>query len=140
MDKLTPEQRSANMRLIRSRDTMPELVVRRLVHKLGYRFRLHVATLPGRPDLVFPRLRKVIEVHGCFWHQHKGCIDSHIPNSRRKYWESKLGGNQERDRQNRRKLRALGWRVLVVWECEIRDIDKLARRLARFLAETARHA
>jgi DNA mismatch endonuclease, patch repair protein len=134
VDKLTPQRRSENMRRIRSKDTSPELVVRRLVHRLGFRYRLHVTTLPGKPDLVFPRLRKIIEVRGCFWHQHKGCVDSHIPGSRLEYWRPKLHGNVRRDKENHRKLKSLGWDVLIVWACEAEcDLNTLADRLLRFL-------
>jgi len=123
------------MRQIQAKNTSPELVVRRLVHSMGYRYRLHVASLPGKPDLVFPRLRRIIEVRGCFWHQHPGCIDSHIPKSRRGYWRPKLQGNTQRDANNTAKLRRLGWRVLVVWgcECEATNPRPLAGRLKRFL-------
>lgn len=137
MDKLTPERRSANMSRIRSRDTSPEMIVRRLVHGMGFRFRLHVATLPGKPDIVLPRLKRIIEVRGCFWHRHFGCIDSHIPKSRREYWRPKLARNQRRDEENGRQLRKLGWRLCVVWECEARANGKLVRRLARFLGSGA---
>lgn len=132
-DKLTPERRSANMSRIRSRDTAPEMIVRRLVHRVGYRYRLHVATLPGEPDIVLPRLKAIIDVRGCFWHQHSGCIDSHIPKSRVQYWGPKLARNQGRDEENGRKLCELGWRVHLVWECETKATAKLRRRLARFL-------
>ena len=135
MDRLTPERRSANMSQIRSRDTSPEMVVRRLVHGMGYRFRLHVPELPGKPDVVLPRLRRIIDVRGCFWHQHGGCIDSHLPRTRVGYWLPKLRRNQQRDSENGKKLRALGWRLLVVWECETQDIARLAKRLARFLGK-----
>jgi DNA mismatch endonuclease (patch repair protein) len=135
MDKLTPERRSANMSQIRSRNTSPEMIVRRLVHRMGYRFRLHVAALPGKPDIVLPRWKAIIEVRGCFWHQHAGCIDSHIPKSRRHYWGPKLLRNQRRDEESGRKLRKLGWRVCVVWECETKAAGKLSRRLARFLGK-----
>jgi DNA mismatch endonuclease (patch repair protein) len=132
-DKLTPERRSANMSRIRSRDTSPEMIVRRLLHGMGYRYRLHVAELPGRPDIVLPRLKRIIEVRGCFWHQHPGCIDSHIPKSRLEYWEPKLTKNQCRDEENRRKLRELGWRLCLIWECETNDASKISKRLVRFL-------
>jgi len=132
-DKLTPERRSANMSRIRSRDTSPEMVVRRLVHGMGYRFRLHVASLPGKPDIVLPRLKSIIEVRGCFWHQHFGCIDSHIPKSRLQYWGPKLERNQLRDKENGRSLRKLGWKVCVVWECETKAMAQVSRRIARFL-------
>jgi DNA mismatch endonuclease (patch repair protein) len=134
-DRLTPERRSANMSRIRSRDTSPELIVRKMVHALGFRFRLHVAELPGKPDLVFPRLKKVIEVRGCFWHQHKGCIDSHIPRSRVEYWRPKLKMNRRRDQKNERRLRAAGWDVLTLWECELEQTMKLQQRLRAFLRE-----
>ncbi len=121
------------MSRIRSRDTSAEMIVRRLVHGMGYRFRLHVASLPGKPDIVLPRLNSIIEVRGCFWHQHSGCIDSHIPKSRLHYWRPKLERNQCRDEENGRQLRKLGWRVCVVWECETTATPKLTRRLAHFL-------
>jgi DNA mismatch endonuclease, patch repair protein len=119
-DKLSPERRSVNMRNIRSKDTSPEMAVRRLVHGMGFRYRLHVPTLPGKPDLVFPALHKIIEVRGCFWHQHKGCIDSHIPKSRAEYWHPKLDRNQKRDQINVRLLKQMGWKVLVLWECKVK--------------------
>ena len=123
------------MRRIRSKNTSPEMTVRRLVHSMGYRYRLHVKDLPGKPDLVFPRLGKIIEVQGCFWHRHAGCIDSHIPKSRVSYWQPKLERNAERDRANLRSLKRLGWQVLILWECEIgRGSEKLQKRLERFLA------
>ena len=133
MDRLTPERRSDNMRRIASRDTSPEMIVRRLVHGMGYRYRLHVPTLPGKPDLVLTRLKKIIEVRGCFWHQHGQCVDSHVPKSRVNYWLPKLQRNQERDFENLSKLKDLGWRVLVVWECEVSDARRLQTRLLRFL-------
>ena len=122
------------MRRIRSNNTSPELIVRRMVHGMGYRYRLHVAALPGKPDLVFPRLRKIVEVRGCFWHQHKSCADSHIPKSRIEYWRPKLNGNKRRDKQNEKKLLALGWALCIVWECELKNLDEVNRRLARFLS------
>ena len=111
----------------------PEMVVRQLAHGMGYRYRLHSPKLPGKPDLVFPKLKKIVEVRGCFWHQHGDCIDSHVPKSRMDYWRPKLQGNQQRDRENIQKLRDLGFRVLVLWECEIADDKRLAKRLRRFL-------
>jgi DNA mismatch endonuclease, patch repair protein len=131
-DKLTPERRSENMRRIRSTNTSPEMIVRRFVHGMGFRYRLHVAKLPGKPDLVFTRLKKIIEVRGCFWHQHGRCIDSHIPQSRLEYWRPKLQRNLRRDEANQRTLRDLGWKILVVWECETTS-PNLVRRLKRFL-------
>lgn len=122
------------MSRIRSCDTSPEMIVRRLVHGMGFRYRLHVPDLPGKPDIVLPRLRRIIDVRGCFWHQHAGCIDSHIPKSRRSYWLPKLRRNRRRDEQNMRELRRLGWHVCVVWECEANAAARLSKRLARFLA------
>ena len=122
------------MRRIRSKGMKPEMAVRRLAHSMGYRFRLHSPKLPGKPDLVFSRLKKIIEVRGCFWHRHKGCIDSHLPKSRLGYWVPKLRRNTERDKDNLRKLHKLGWEVLVVWECEAADIKHLTPKVRRFLA------
>jgi DNA mismatch endonuclease, patch repair protein len=132
-DRLSPEQRSAHMQLIRKVDTKPELVVRRLAHHLGYRFRLHRRDLPGTPDLVFPRLGKVILVHGCFWHQHPGCRFARTPKSRLDYWLPKLRRNQERDTQATKSLACLGWAVLVLWECEVLMAETVAVRVDSFL-------
>ncbi|MBI2423555.1 MAG: DNA mismatch endonuclease Vsr [Candidatus Hydrogenedentes bacterium] len=136
-DKLTPAERSENMRRIASKNTSPELAVRSAAHRLGYRFRLHRKDLPGKPDLVFPRLGKVIFVHGCFWHQHKkaACKDARLPKSRREYWVPKLTRNVERDKSNQRRLRRLGWKCLILWECEVKDAERLERRLLQFLGE-----
>jgi DNA mismatch endonuclease (patch repair protein) len=100
---------------------------------MGYRYRLHSPKLPGKPDLVFRRLKKIIEVRGCFWHQHEGCIDSHIPKTRREYWRPKLRRNRKRDKENVRKLQNLGWKVLELWECELNDFKRVSKRLMRFL-------
>jgi len=132
-DKISSERRSENMRHIRSQNTSPEMVVRRWVHGMGFRYRLHVAKLPGKPDLVFSALKKIIEVRGCFWHQHGKCIDSHIPKSRLEYWRPKLERNQRRDTENLYSLKALGFRVLVIWECEVRNEQRLISKLRRFL-------
>jgi DNA mismatch endonuclease, patch repair protein len=120
------------MRSIRAKDTSPELTVRRLVHGMGFRYRLHVPTLPGKPDLVFVSRKKIIEVRGCFWHQHEGCIDSHIPKSRIDYWRPKLAKNKERDKRNERQLRQAGWKVLAVWECEVNRATT-SRKIRSFL-------
>ena len=132
MDNLTPEERSNQMRLIRSTDTMPELRVRRLVHGMGYRYRLHRADLPGKPDLVFPSRRKVIQVNGCYWHGHK-CKHGRMPKSSLEYWQNKIAANQARDKRTLRQLRRLGWKCLTVWECSLRDECRLAERIRRFL-------
>lgn len=133
-DGLTPAQRSHCMSRIRSKDTTPELVVRSLLHRLGYRFRLHVRELPGTPDVVLPRYRKVIEVKGCFWHQH-ACGRVRSPKSRTDYWAPKLLRNRQRDRQTRRQLRRLGWTVLTVWECQTKNTCQLSDRLLSFLQQ-----
>ncbi len=133
-DVFSAEKRSEIMRAIRGRDMKPERLLRSALHKLGYRFRLSVARLPGKPDLVFPARRKVIFVHGCFWHQHGRCIDGRRPKSNTEYWRPKLERNVERDRENRKALRRLGWRVLVVWECEIlRALPRALNRARKFL-------
>lgn len=124
--------RSANMRAIRSKDMLPELTVRRLAHKFGYRYRLHRKDLPGKPDLVFASRKKVIFVHGCFWHLHN-CKGAHIPKSNLDYWLPKLTRNQARDVNNLKQLSAKGWQSLVIWECETRDVHDLKKRLKGFL-------
>ena len=137
-DRLSPTERSANMRRIRQTDTKPELAVRRAAHQLGYRFRLHRRDLPGTPDLVFPRLRKVILVHGCFWHQHPGCRLARTPKSRLDYWLPKLERNRKRDAEVQAALRKLGWDVLVVWECQVGKDPNVAKPIiAPFLADVA---
>lgn len=135
MDKLTPARRSENMRRIRSKGMEPELLVRKLVHRLGYRYRLHGKDLPGKPDLVFPSCQKVIFVHGCFWHQHsrRSCRITRVPKSNLGYWLPKLGRNKRRDAQNRRKLRRLGWNYLVVWECQTGQENALKKIIKGFL-------
>ena len=134
MDTFSPQQRSEIMRRVRSEDTKPEMTVRRLVHGRGFRYRLHVKDLPGHPDLVFPRTKKIVFVHGCYWHAH-GCPASELPESHRDYWEAKLQRNAERDKRNLRELRKVGWDVFTVWECQTRNLERLTRRLVRFLSE-----
>jgi DNA mismatch endonuclease (patch repair protein) len=129
--------RSANMRAIRSKDMKPELAVRHLVHSLGYRYRLHRKDLPGKPDLVFASRRKVIFVHGCFWHSHD-CKSGHVPKSNLDYWVPKLNRNQARDEKNLKVLTLNGWKPLVIWECETRDENALKTRLTRFLGKNRR--
>ncbi|MFC4257411.1 very short patch repair endonuclease [Marinobacter lacisalsi] len=133
MDSLTPVERSERMSRVRHKNTKPEMVVRRLVHGMGYRFRLHAKDLPGSPDLVFRSRRSVIFVHGCFWHRHSGCRLARLPKSRTTFWSQKLEENQQRDRRNQEELRELGWSVLVVWECELRDLEGVGRKLKGFL-------
>ncbi len=132
-DKLTPARRSENMRRIRSKGSAPELAVRKAAFAMGYRFRLHRRDLPGKPDLVFPGRRKVVFVHGCFWHQHEECREGRPPGSNRAYWIPKLERNQQRDCEAQDALRHLGWAILIVWECQTVDLDRLSARLRRFL-------
>lgn len=135
MDTVSTEHRSRIMARIRSTDTGPEILVRKLSHALGARFRLHRLDLPGKPDLVFPSRRLVIFVHGCFWHQHRSskCQRNHKPKSRPEYWNNKLNRNIRRDRLNKAKLLKLGWRVIVVWECETKNLGRLSGRLKSLL-------
>lgn len=130
-DTVSPEVRSRIMSRIRSRDTKPEMAVRRFLHSLGLRYRLHNRALPGAPDLVFPKHRTIVFVHGCFWHQHKGCVHSGIPLSNRSYWGPKLKRTVQRDVEAQLALTADGWQVEVVWECEINEkrLSELAERI-----------
>jgi DNA mismatch endonuclease, patch repair protein len=121
------------MARIKSKDTGPEWVVRRLVFSLGYRYRLHDSRLPGRPDLVFASRRKTIFVHGCFWHRHQRCSLARLPKSRPEFWLPKLNGNRLRDQRKLAALKRLGWRALVVWECQLRDTSRLQNRIVKFL-------
>lgn len=133
MDKLDAQRRSQNMSQIRSKNTKPEVLLRSLLHRAGYRFRLHRKDLPGKPDIVFPGRRKVILVHGCFWHQHLGCREGRIPGTRQDYWRPKLKRNVERDAAAVEQLRTLGWDVMTVWECEIKNAEPVKDRLRAFL-------
>ena len=132
MDTRTPEQRRRIMQAVKSRDTGPELVVRRLLHRMGYRFRLHRRDLPGRPDIALIARRKAIFVHGCFWHGH-GCPKGRLPKSRIEYWHKKVDENKKRDRTKREQLGAMGWSVLTIWQCEIVDLDSLDSRIREFV-------
>lgn len=135
MDTLTREQRSERMSRVRGRDTKPEMLVRRLAHAMGYRFRLHRKDLAGKPDLVFPARRKVIFVHGCFWHRHPdpACRLARMPKSKLDFWGPKLENNKKRDEVIRARLEELGWSVLVIWECETNDHEAVRARIGRFL-------
>ena len=135
MDVFSPEKRSKVMAAIRGRDTGPELAVRSIVHRLGYRFVLNDRSLPGSPDLVLPRLGTVIFVHGCYWHRHRGCRYATTPKSRRAFWQAKFDANVARDRRTSALLRRLGWSVLTVWECQLRDRQRVLSRLERLLKE-----
>lgn len=132
-DVLTPAQRSFNMSRIRSRNTRPEMIVRSIVHRLGYRYSLHKSDLPGKPDIVLVRHRKIIDVHGCFFHMHACKYGSVVPATNADFWKEKRLSNVKRDKQNFRALTSSGWYVLIVWECETRDSRKLEQTLLRFL-------
>ncbi|WP_262296844.1 very short patch repair endonuclease [Microvirga sesbaniae] len=138
MDILTPEKRSAHMSRIRSKNTRPEIAVRALAHSLGYRFRLHRRDLPGTPDLVFPSRRKVIFVHGCFWHGHEGCRCGRLPKTRTEFWQKKIEGNRHRDEQAIRTLSDAGWSSLVIWGCQTKDRASLTEILSNFLGPKGR--
>lgn len=131
VDRLTKEHRSWNMSQIRDRDTKPEIQVRSLLHRMGYRFRLHRTDLPGKPDIVLPKYQTAIFVHGCFWHRHHNCKLAYTPKSRTEFWTAKFARNVERDLEVRRELRKLGWKVVVVWECELENPQTLRRNLMR---------
>jgi DNA mismatch endonuclease (patch repair protein) len=137
-DTRTPEQRSRIMASVRSRDTGPEKRVRSFLHRMGYRFRLHVRDLPGRPDIVLPRHQTAIFIHGCFWHGHKGCRKGGRPKSNVEFWTEKIEKNIMRDAAAIASLRALGWKVLVIWQCELRNEGVLRNRIERFFASSAR--
>src|SRR5439155_2290711 len=129
--------RSWNMSRIRGKDTKPELLVRSALHAMGYRFRVHCRTLPGCPDLVLPKHRLIILVHGCFWHRHRNCQFAYTPKSRRAFWGRKFARNLERDAEVRRMLRRLGWRVIVIWECQTASDTMLNRFLNAALRQTS---
>lgn len=134
VDRLTSEHRSWNMSRIRSSGTKPEVEVRRILHSLGLRFRLNTGLkMVGKPDVVLPKHRTVVFVHGCFWHRHRGCLGATMPATRTEFWEEKFRRNCARDRKVRRELTAQGWRVVTVWSCELKNEDKLRRRLARWV-------
>ena len=133
-DVHTKKQRSYNMSQIKGKNTRPEIIIRSLVHRMGYRFRLHQNNLIGKPDIVLARHKKIIFVHGCFWHMHKCRYGKVRPKTNVKFWEQKRQGNVARDKQNLRKLRSAGWKVLTVWECQTRDLEKLKIKLEKFLS------
>ncbi|MBI3452617.1 MAG: DNA mismatch endonuclease Vsr [Rhodospirillales bacterium] len=133
MDTRTPQKRSEIMSLVRNKNTKPELAVRRIAFRRGFRYRLHRGDLPGRPDLVFPSKQKVIFVHGCFWHSHSQCSKARPPKSRKNYWLPKLRQNRQRDTRNRAELRKLGWASLVIWQCQLKNEAAVIRKIERFL-------
>lgn len=132
-DIVDKRRRSENMSKIKGRDTAPELAVRRIAHRLGFRFRLYRKGLPGRPDLIFPKYKLAVFVHGCFWHRHGGCQYAYIPKSRTVFWTEKFAQNVARDTRNAKALRNLGWRILVIWECETRNRERIEQLLVETL-------
>ena len=136
-DTVDRKKRSEIMSRVGSRDTKPELIVRRIAHRLGFRFRLHRKDLPGCPDIVFPKYQSVIFVHGCFWHRHPSCKYASSPKTHVEYWENKFQSNVARDMRNEVLLHNLGWRTMVIWECEIKDRRGVARRISSYLRQTS---
>lgn len=133
MDKLSKKRRSEIMSRIRSKNTSPEMKVRSLVYRLGYRYRLHYEKLPGKPDLAFQTRKKVIFVHGCFWHGHENCSKGKLPKSNLEFWEPKIARNKERDSENTREINLRGWQILPIWQCELKNIPILEAKIIRFL-------
>lgn len=133
MDVFTKKKRSEVMAKIRAKNTKPEIAVRKLLHSMGYRFRVHNKHLPSKPDICLPKYSTVILVHGCFWHNHKRCIDGKIPKSNVSYWGPKIRGNVERDKKHRRALQRLGWKVVTIWECELCDMARLEKKIQKKL-------
>ena len=138
MDIVAPAIRSRMMASVPQRNSRPELIVRQIAHSLGFRFRLHRRDLPGTPDIVFPRLRMAIFVHGCFWHRH-GCRKTTTPTSNARFWQQKFDENRRRDRRAIRMLRQTGWKCIVIWECQTKSVKRLQERLLRFLATPLRN-
>lgn len=132
MDKLTPEHRSWNMSRIKSSNTKPELIVRSILHRMGFRFRLHRKDIPGKPDIVLPKYKTVIFVHGCFWHRHEGCKYAYTPKSRVDFWEAKFSSNIKRDIKVKKQLDELNWNIFVIWECELSDINSLRKKIQKY--------
>ena len=133
MDRVSREKRSEMMSFVRAKNTRPELAVRRLLHAMGFRFRLHKDDLPGKPDIVLPKKKTAIFVHGCFWHRHKGCVRTTTPENNCEFWADKFRRNKLRDQSNRNKLKRLGWKVVIVWECETAQMERLRQTLAHAL-------
>ncbi len=129
VDSISKKHRSWNMSRVRSKDTKPEVKVRSMLHAKGFRFRKNVKSLPGVPDIVLPKYKTVVFVHGCFWHQHPNCVKSHIPKSNVEFWTEKLGKNVIRDKKHKKNLKKLGWNVIYVWECKLKNMEALERKL-----------
>ena len=138
VDTISAERRSWNMSRIKGRDTRPEMRLRSLLHRAGFRFRLHARDLPGKPDIVLPKYHTVIFVHGCFWHRHEGCRNATTPSTRAEFWQAKFDGNVERDNRNRVALETASWTVMTVWECELKaDADRIVQQLSTEMREAA---
>ncbi len=135
MDRITTQHRSWNMSRIKSKNTSPERLVRSMIHALGYRFRIHTDKLPGKPDIALARLKTVVFVHGCYWHRHPGCSLAYTPKTRTEFWEKKFSSNVLRDNHVANEILKLSWRILTVWECELKDTEKLKKRLSKDLAD-----
>ncbi|MDP3742923.1 MAG: very short patch repair endonuclease [Methylotenera sp.] len=133
VDTLTAEERSRRMTLVRSKNTKPEILVRKILWGMGFRYRLHAKDLPGKPDIVFRKKKKVILIHGCFWHMHEDCRLWRLPKSRQEFWEAKLLRNKDRDTYNQSLLHELGWEILVIWECELKNTPTVTTKIATFL-------
>ncbi len=133
VDHLTKNARSWNMSRIRSKDTKPEKIVRSMLHRIGYRFRLHRKDLPGKPDIVLPKYKTVIFIHGCFWHRHKGCKRCTTPSTNQKYWIPKLEHNVVKDKTNQKVIKKSGWKPIIIWECETKDLVKLSKKINKAL-------
>lgn len=133
MDKITSAKRSEVMSHIKGKNTKPEMLIRRLIHSLGYRYRLHVKSLPGIPDLVFPSRRKVIFIHGCFWHRHSCLKGRSMPSTNKDFWKNKFIANKRRDKQHQNEFRKLKWGVLTIWECQTKNLSKIKRKIIKFL-------
>lgn len=139
VDRLTPERRSWLMSRVGGKNTTPEMVVRRIAHSLGLRFRLHRKDLPGTPDVVFPKWKVAIFVHGCFWHRHPSCAKASTPKSRTDFWQHKFDSNVRRDDKNAELLRDLGWSVVTIWECETKSSERVGEKLAQAFSDPSRH-
>ena len=138
VDTISEAHRSWNMSRIKGRNTGPELRLRSLLHRAGFRFRLHVKDLPGKPDIVLPKYRTAIFVHGCFWHRHEGCRNATTPSTRAEFWQEKFDGNVKRDRRNRAALKTAGWAVITVWECDLKaDADRIVQQISTEIREAA---
>ena len=133
MDRITREHRSWNMSRIKSCNTKPEIVVRSLLHNMGYRFRLHRKDLPGKPDIVLPRYKSIIFIHGCFWHRHKECKNTTSPKTKKTFWREKFKANVIRDKKVQEELKSMGWKILIIWECELPDLDRVKKLIKESL-------